>query len=382
MNRNQGIRQLKIRDVVILIGFIFFLILCVVNWTVIYKVTMDVLGVLTPFILGFTFAYLFNLPMKYFEKKLPKRIRHRRAVSALLSAVIVLSFIVFVVSIVGPQLINSIVTLSEALPGYLESANEWFKQLVVRFNISDEVFTSLFSSLEKIQKEVFTYLQMYLPQLLSFAGNITVGIANTFVGLVIGIYLVSSKDTLVRQWKKLCAAFLNEENYNYVMNVGQIANRCFSSFITGQMIESIIVGVLCTIGCAILQIPYAPLLGVIVGVTNIVPIFGPIFGTIPGAFIVLIIDPIKAIIFVVFVIVLQQFESNIIYPRVVGTSIGLSPIWILFAVTFGGGLFGLLGIILGIPTVAMTYQLLSSEVNRRIKNKIKKQESELIVDEQ
>lgn len=372
MKHNQSVGTLKIRDLLLLISFTFFLILCVLYWSTIFSGIRTVLSVLTPFILGFAMAYLFNLPMKYFEHHLPLKVtKYRRGISAFLSAFFVLGFLTFIISIVGPQLLSSVITLSESLPGYLETASEWLSVLVESLGISSAIFDQLLLTFESFQQEIFTYLQTYLPQIISFAGSFTVGIANTFVSLVIGLYLVASKEILIPQWKKLCNAFLPQKHYDYMMHVGQLTNRCFASFISGQMIESIIVGVLCTIGCIILDIPYAPLLGVIVGVTNIIPIFGPIFGTIPGAFIVLIIDPIKAIIFVVFVIVLQQVESNLIYPRVVGTSIGLSPIWILFAVTFGGGLFGILGIILGIPTVAVFYQLLSSMVNKRLQKKVR-----------
>lgn len=370
MKQNQSVGTLKIRDLLLLISFTFFLILCVLNWSTIFSAIQTVLSVLTPFILGFAMAYLFNLPMNYFERHLPLKItKYRRGISALLSAFFVVGFLVFVISIVGPQLLTSVITLSEALPGYLETATEWLTDMVELLGISNAVFSQLLLSFETFQQEIFTYLQTYLPQIISFAGSFTVGIANTFVSLVIGLYLVASKETLIPQWKKLCTAFLPQKYNDYVMMIGQLTNRCFASFISGQMIESIIVGVLCTIGCIILDIPYAPLLGVIVGVTNIIPIFGPIFGTIPGAFIVLIIDPFKALIFVLFVVVLQQVESNLIYPRVVGTSIGLSPIWILFAVTFGGGLFGILGIILGIPTVAVFYQLISGVVKKKLKDR-------------
>ena len=181
---------------------------------------------------------------------------------------------------------------------------------------------------------------------------------------------------MLNQLKNVLYAFLPEPVNSYVNHAATMANSTFSSFISGQLVEAVIIGVLCYIGCLVLKIPYAPILAVVIGCTNIIPIFGPIIGTFVCAVLIVFVSPIKAVIFIVFGICLQQFESNLIYPKVVGTSVGLSGLWVLFAITLGGGLFGLMGMLLGLPTFAVLYRLCGDEVARRIALKKAKQANE------
>ncbi|MGL5978499.1 MAG: AI-2E family transporter [Erysipelotrichaceae bacterium] len=367
MKVDHKVSKMTMKHVLWTITYTIFLILCVINWSAVTAFLGKLLSVISPVIIGIGFAFVFNLPMKYFERKLPSKIQsHRRLWSAICSGLLVVGILVFLINIIGPQIVDSVMMFKEELPNYIQRGQVIIDELVAALNISNANMVVIENYLTQLQSSFFSLLSDLLPRLLSIAGGVTAGIANTFLGLVMAIYMVASKDTLLRQCKALLKAFARTDIYDYVMYSAKLTNDAFSNFISGQLIEAFIIGVLCYIGCVILQIPYAPILGVFVGITNIIPIFGPIIGTVPGVILILLIDPIKAVIFVVFIIVLQQFEANIIYPRVVGNSVGLSGLWVLLGITIGGGFFGLLGIILGIPVVAVCYRLLSDEVKRRL----------------
>ena len=164
-------------------------------------------------------------------------------------------------------------------------------------------------------------------------------------------------------------AICDKTRYDYILDVAHLSSKTFESFFTGQLIEAVIIGVLCYIGCMLLNIPYASIAGVVIGCTNIIPIFGPIIGAAIAGVLILLVSPIKAVVFIVFSLVLQQLESNLIYPKVVGESIGLSALWVLFAVTLGGGLFGIVGMIFGLPAFSIIYELLRRWTNQRLSEK-------------
>ncbi|MBM6860610.1 AI-2E family transporter, partial [Clostridium saudiense] len=203
--------------------------------------------------------------------------------------------------------------------------------------------------------------------------NITVGftsgLVNFILSLIFSIYMLLNKERLQLGMKKVLYAFSKKNFADKVMYLGKIANESFSSYIGGQFIEAIIIGVLCFIGMLVLRMPYALLISVLVAVTALIPIFGAFIGTIPSAFIILIIDPMKALWFIIFIIVLQQIEGNLIYPKVVGSSVGLPPIWVMLAMLIGGNTFGLLGMLLGIPTFSVIYKVSREYINKRLNNK-------------
>ena len=188
------------------------------------------------------------------------------------------------------------------------------------------------------------------------------------------IYMLLSKDTLMRQCRKLGQAVLSERHYIQVREIVQLTSETFQNFIAGQLTESLIIGVLCYIGCLILDIPYASIAALVIGFTNIIPYFGPIIGAFISSLLILFISPIKMVVFIIFSTILQQVESNLIYPHVVGGSIGLSALWVLFAVSIGGGLFGIPGMIFGLPTFSVIYELLRRWTNQRMKEKQREKE--------
>ncbi len=368
MIHKKRIANLTFKDCLLLITYTIFLILGVINWSTVIKAVLKVISVFMPFIVGLIFAYIFNLPMKFFESKLKNtKIKRKRALSGILSITLVLAILIGIFSVIIPLVIENIIQFATNSDAYLANTKNIIEQIFEFLNLPPDMFDQLIKYAVTFQEDVFNFLEQQIPIIFNYLGNFTSGVFNTFSGIVIAIYLVVSKNKLISQFKTVLKAFVPQASYDYFIYVGNITNKVFANFISGQLIEAIILGLMCMVGCFILDIPYAPLLGIIIGFTNVIPIFGPIFGTIPCALLIFIIDPIKSVIFVIFILILQQFESNIIYPKVVGSSLGLSSIWVLLGVFVGGGLFGILGILIGIPCTAIIYTLVEAEVAKRLR---------------
>lgn len=226
--------------------------------------------------------------------------------------------------------------------------------------------------MEKIQNKLSSITE-YIPTVLSKTYDITSGIINGIIDIVIGIvfsiYILLDKQSLKKNAKSITKLIIKGSKYDKFERIIKIAYDTFSNFISGQLMEAVILGVLCFIGMTIFGFDYAPLISVIIGITNMIPIAGPILGTIPCALILLLVNPIRAVWFVVFIIIIQQIDSNLIYPKVVGNSIGLPALWVLFAITVGGGLGGVLGMILGVPIVSIIYTLVNEKIRENEKPK-------------
>lgn len=378
-DKNKKINRLTIKNILFIITYTIALIWVMLHLQEVFGAISTVIGLLKPFIYGIMMAFVFNLPMKFFLKKLPENLKWRKAAAAVLSLIIVITVIAFIFRIVVPQVVDSVTSLANSLPGYISSAQDMIEKAIENRDIPQEALDQLNKYSTQIQETLVNVLKNGLPHLLTFASGFANSIANIFMALVIAVYLTVSKEKLLHQAKRFLYAFLPQKANDFTLKVARLTNATFSAFITGQMVEAIIIGVLCYIGCLIFRFPYAPILGVIIGCTNIIPIFGAIFGVGVCALLVAFVNPIQGVLFVIFGICLQQFESNLIYPRVVGTSVGLSGLWVLFAITIGGGLFNLMGMLLGLPTFSVIYSLLREEMSRRVE--MKKNREVLFVDE-
>lgn len=328
-----------------------------------------VFSILTPFIYGFIIAYLLKQPYKFFYDKLYRMKRGRKAV-ALIS--VYLSFLLavsIISSIVLPQLATSVNTLVSSLPQYTVSMENFLNQLLG----DTDLLGSLWAQFQNVWKDVLEtvgkFITTGLPQVIDLLMNITASISNIVIGFVISIYMLASKETLQIQIRKILFAFVPKKYAIRTLEIASLINKTFGDFINGQLTDAFLLGVTCFVGMILFRFPYALLISVIIGLTNIIPIFGPIIGSIPCTFIILMVSPIRALWFIVFVIVLQQIDSNIICPRVVGGSIGLSGLWVMFAILVGGGLFGLPGMIIGVPMFAVFYTLLKQATYKRLQQK-------------
>lgn len=361
----------------ILIGGIILGILYFEN---IMGIVINLWKVTFPLVLGCIFAYILNIVLRNVEKlyfpKSKKRIvlRSRRTVSILLSLLLIVGIIIFIIELVVPELIDAFIVLGKGIPVYFERVKEWFLENERQFPSIVEWVEGLKVDWNNMMKSIFDYTKNGVSGLLnstfSFVTILTNGIINFCIGLIFAIYVLFNKEKIVSQVKMLAEAYINGKKLVKIKNVLKTANQTFSSFIVGQFTEAVILGMLCTIGMLIFRFPYAPMIGTFVGVTALIPVVGAYLGAIVGAFIILMVNPAKAFLFIIFIIILQQIEGNLIYPKVVGSSIGLPGIWVLAAVTVGGGLGGIVGMMLGVPTVATIYKLLRIDVKNRLgKNK-------------
>lgn len=366
MFKDKKISDLTVKNLLWVFVFIATLILIVTRMDEVADILRLVYKLLSPFIMAIGLAFIFNIPLSYFLKKLPTSIKKgRKAIAVILALICVVGVLLFVVLVVSPQVIESIKTLVENMPDYINSSVAFVEEILEKENVSKDAINNTMNFLKQFESNALALLETLLPKLISATSNIVSFVTRFVMSIVIAIYMTISKDKLCGHVKRVCYAFLNDKQYQKLLEVMELTNTTFRSFFSGQLIEAIIIGVLCYIGCVILRIEYAPILGVLIGCTNVIPIFGPIIGTGIGALLLLFVNPIQSIIFIIFGTALQQFESNLIYPRVVGTSVGLSGLWTLAAVSIGGGLFGVMGMVLGLPTFAVIYRLFANEVNRR-----------------
>lgn len=363
----------KFKSNLILSTYIVVLAFILLNLKTIGGIAGSALGILKPFLVGIAIAFIFNLPMKLVENKIVKPLFKKtnvksgvRGISLILTVVTIIGLFIGLVVFVVPQLIESGSTLMKNIPDYLISLEEFLSKYVGTTDELTEIVNSILSMGENILKVIGQITGNLFTQILQVTVGVTSVIANLFMGFLIAIYILLSKEKLGLQGKKMLYAFVNVDKADKVMKVAKISHYKFSKFIAGQCIEAVILGLLCFIGMKILSIPYAVLIGTIIGVTALVPIFGALIGTVPAAFIILMVDPIKALWFIILIIVIQQLEGHLIYPFVVGHSIGLSALWVLLAITIGGSVSGILGILLGIPLLGIIYTIMSTIINNRL----------------
>ncbi|HHD2732380.1 AI-2E family transporter [Clostridium perfringens] len=366
----------KIKDYIFLSTYIVLLIFFFINIKDIMNFLYKFLGILKPFIWGIAIAFILNIPVKLIEKNLGNS-KFFKGMKRSFS--ITLTFLFFILAItlfilfVIPQLLSSISTLMNSIPEYLSQFEKFLEVNAINNSQSQVMMQNIINELLNMWKEILKVTSQIvgtsLGYLLDFTLGITYGVINFFLALILAIYMLASKEILISQLKLIIYAFVSKNKADRIIELGKMCNEMFSKFILGQCTEALVIGVLCFIGMIILKMPYALLISVVIGVTALIPVFGAFLGTIPSAFIILIIDPIKALWFIIFIIVLQQLEGNLIYPRVVGSSIGLSALWVMFAMIVGGSLFGIIGMLIGIPIFGVVFKILKRVANRKINEK-------------
>lgn len=366
----------KIKDYIFLSTYIILLIFFFINIKDIMNFLYKFLGILKPFIWGIAIAFILNIPVKLIEKNLGNS-KFFKGMKRSFS--ITLTFLFFILAItlfilfVIPQLLSSISTLMNSIPEYLSQFEKFLEVNAINNSQSQVMMQNIINELLNMWKEILKVTSQIvgtsLGYLLDFTLGITYGVINFFLALILAIYMLASKEILISQLKLIIYSFVSKNKADRIIELGKMCNEMFSKFILGQCTEALVIGVLCFIGMIILKMPYALLISVVIGVTALIPVFGAFLGTIPSAFIILIIDPIKALWFIIFIIVLQQLEGNLIYPRVVGSSIGLSALWVMFAMIVGGSLFGIIGMLIGIPIFGVVFKILKRVANRKINEK-------------
>lgn len=333
--------------------------------------------VLMPFLYGYVIAYVLNYPYSWFLKK-TRRIKIKKQISEFGAKIIAVTvtFIIFLVVlvtffyIVVPQIVNAIMGLTSILPVYAEILREesesFFASYLLKFNISGEDVNKILASISNQLFESFN-LTSIMRNFADILIKMSVGIKNMVMGIIISIYFLFDKERFINTGKKLLYCIFNVENTDKILDVLRFTDKTFGGFIIAKVLDSAIIGIICYIGMTLLKLEYAVLISVIVGVTNIIPFFGPFIGAVPSALLLLIISPWQCLVFIIFVIVLQQFDGNILGPKLLGDSTGIRAVYVVFAVLVGGGLFGFVGMFVGVPFFAVVYALTGRFVNNKLK---------------
>lgn len=337
----------------------------------IFNILKYIFNLFMPFILGLCIAFVLNVLINVMENKWFKKLKiskkSKRFISLILSLGIVIGFVILLLFLIVPNLQDTIAIFVDNIPTYYTNIQETLE----KFNIDEEIITQILDVVKELGTTASDYIKnnsnKVIETTLGVASNVVSSFINIIIAVVFAIYYLAQKEKINGQFAKLVNAYLPKKAVDKIYEIGHLSNKTFAKFISGQCLEALIIGVLCFIGMILLKLPYASTISVLVGSTALIPVFGAFIGTAIGAFLIFMISPVKALIFVIFIIILQQFEGNLIYPKVVGKSVGLPGIWVFMAVTIGASIDGVLGMLLSVPIVSILYSILATNVNLRLK---------------
>lgn len=343
------------------------------------------IGILQPIFIGVAFAYLLNPIVKKVEDVtkplLGKKLKNEKKVNSIsrglgIAAALITTgaVVVLLLNMIIPELYRSIKGLILSLPTQMNDVITYLQsQRIDDSVLSDTIGTVIESGVDTIQtwlredllSRVNTMMSSLTEGIFSFVGTLF----DILIGVIVSVYILASKEMFVGQCKKMTYALMSSEHANLLLHITRKSNQIFGGFVIGKIIDSIIIGILCFIGLSILNMPYTLLVSVVVGVTNVIPFFGPYIGAIPCSILILLNNPLKGVYFILFIFILQQFDGNILGPKILGNSTGLSAFWVVFSILLGGGLFGFLGMIMGVPTFAVIYYLINMFLNQKLFHK-------------
>lgn len=361
-----------VKRILLIITFTVVLIWGIYNHKLLLNYLGSAYALIRPFVIGLCMAYVVNVIMRPIERMWMKALskckgkwvkKLKRPICLLLSILLIIGIILAVVFLIMPELSDSVASLVSMIPSYAAEIEGWWDALsarLVKYGVDLPRFSFEPDKLIDFLKDGGTAV---INTTLSATTSIVTAVINFVLALVFSVYVLAQKETLKRQSEKVLARIMKPERKKKLIALLALVNRTFTNFITGQLTEAVIIGALCFIGMAIFSMPYAPAISVLVGFTALIPVFGAFIGTAIGAFLILLVEPIQALWFIVFIIVLQQFEGNLIYPKVVGKSVGLPGIWVLVAVTIGGNAMGVIGMLISVPLCSVLYVLARNAVN-------------------
>ena len=373
-------------------GITFFLVIaaCVIFYFLLLRIedisvgVSKVIDVLKPILYGMVIAYLLNPIVKQIDRWLIPQLKKKmsqekakkvsRSVGVFAALVMLLALILALCNMLIPELYKSIRDMVQTLPGQI---SDMVTKIISIQKDTSPAGVMARNLLEKGSDALQNWIkQDLLTKVNEVMSNLTVGIINFvseilnfLIGLIVSVYILFSKETFSAQSKKIVYAVLRTDHANMILHLTKKSNEIFGGFIIGKIIDSMIIGVLCFFGLTLLKMPYILLISVIVGVTNVIPFFGPYIGAIPSAVLILLNDPIKGLYFLIFILVLQQLDGNVIGPKILGNSTGLSAFWVVFSIMLGGGLFGFAGMIMGVPTFAVVYYIITMLINHLLEKK-------------
>lgn len=384
----------NIRKILLIITYTILLCFAIIKFDVLLNVLGYVLNLLKPFIFGFCIAFILNIPLSRIENSLRKkdnkkkkvsnsRAKHEelatkkqkrtnpklRVLSIILSLLIFIGIIFLTLFLVIPEFINTISIFKDSIPSAFNTCQEWARDLMSNNPEIVEKINEFKPDWQQIYDEAGTWIKSMASGIIGVSIDVIIsifsGIINFFMGIIFAVYMLMQKEKLTCQLKRVIRACMPEDKAQRLMYIGHVTNDTFKKFFGGQFVEAILLGVLCFIGMSIFKMPYALTISVLVGVTALIPVFGAFFGTAIGAILILAVDPMQAIWFVIFIIVLQQIDGNFIYPKIVGDSVGLPGIWVMLAVLVGGNSLGIIGMLIGVPIASVVYKLIREYVQKK-----------------
>lgn len=382
------------KSIILIITYCVGLVAVLLNFRVIWKGIETLAALLMPVFIGFCIAFILNRPYKFiysfienlyvkFISKLKRKNKKTstsehgekkvnsavKVISLILIYALFLLFVALIISMICPQLGDSLTKVYDNISTYVSNLVGLSEKIEEFVHVDGEIIDVVTSWLTGIVKGLPDRIPEFIPNIFDVTKSVASSLTNFLLGFIMSVYMLASKEMLIRQIERLFHAFVPKKLARIVIHILEIANDIFGNFVNGRIYDALIVGLLCFIGMSIFGFEYSLLITVLVAVTNVIPVFGPFIGAIPSIFLLLMVDPMQAVFFTVFIIVLQQIDGNIIGPKVVGDSIGLPAWWVMFSILMGGGFGGVFGMLAGVPVFAVIYQLLSEIVNARGKEK-------------
>ena len=377
-----GIGIIALSVIILGVSFIYLLF----NGSLFFAAFRKIFNVFMPILYGFIMAYLLSSIVNFIEEKclIPLYKRFKVNITAkimsrmrLFSIIIALIFaflcIYAFLLIVVPEIYKSLQSIVTSFPTYINNLIHFSELVLARYPEIEQYFMSI---MNEYSTDVYEWVSSLLPSMNAFIKSLSQSVISFILtlwdlvlGLIVAIYMLASKEKFIGQSKKILFSVFKTERANNILKEIRFIDRTFGGFISGKLLDSLIIGILCFICLTIIGTPYPLLISFIIGVTNIIPFFGPFIGAIPSAFLILMVDPLECLYFLIFILLLQQFDGNYLGPKILGDSTGLSSFWVLFSITIFGGLFGFIGMIIGVPTVAVIYELIRRFMSRQLTKK-------------
>lgn len=363
-------QKIIVYSISLIIAILFFTILN--KFKDIKRAIQFIITILFPFLLGIGIAFILNNPEKWVENKLLKNVplqkNHKRILATLIVFILAIGFLILFFSIIIPNTVDSVRQFSTNIAVYSDTFISYTKDFAYRMNISEKQVEQMLINFD-ITKKITSIVTESIPKIASYSYSFVKGFINLILAFVSAFYILLDREALVKGIKKLNYSLFDKNFANYLTLWTNDAKTVFEQYIVGNIIDSFIVGVLCYVVILFLKIPYTNMIALIIGVTNVIPVFGPFLGAIPVIIILCLIDPLSALIFAIVIFIIQQIDGNIIKPIVLGDKLGMSGFWILFSVTVGGALFGVVGMFLGVPIFALIYAGIHDYITVRLRHK-------------
>lgn len=377
-----GIGIIALSVIILGVSFIYLLF----NGSLFFAAFRKIFNVFMPILYGFIMAYLLSSIVNFIEEKclipLYKRFKvnitakimsRMRLFSIIISLIFAFLCIYAFLLIVVPEIYKSLQSIVTSFPTYINNLIHFSELVLARYPEIEQYFMSI---MNEYSTDVYEWVSSLLPSMNAFIKSLSQSVISFILtlwdlvlGLIVAIYMLASKEKFIGQSKKILFSVFKTERANNILKEIRFIDRTFGGFISGKLLDSLIIGILCFVCLTIIGTPYPLLISFIIGVTNIIPFFGPFIGAIPSAFLILMVDPLECLYFLIFILLLQQFDGNYLGPKILGDSTGLSSFWVLFSITIFGGLFGFIGMIIGVPTVAVIYELIRRFMSRQLTKK-------------